>query len=105
MKSDPHVERLPYPTKPLLLGDHAIEEYVIPDECREDVLRLLYLFVPVPRLNAWREDLHTGRKFQVREFRVIRHSGRNWLFTPFIEEGGGSVIDWIPTTPPRRTIP
>jgi hypothetical protein len=105
MKRDPHVERLPYPTKDLVLGKAVIEEYVIPDESREEVLRLLYLFQPVPRLGAWRMDLHTGRKFQVRQYRVIRHSGRNWLFTPFIEEGGGSVIDWIPTAPPKRPRP
>jgi hypothetical protein len=102
MSHDPHVERLPFPTRRLTIGQVRFEEYIIPDDRREEVLRLLYLFRPVPRLSAWREDIHTGRKFRVRDYRVLRHGGRNWLVSPFYEEGGGTVIDWIPTAPPRR---
>jgi len=102
MAFDPHVDLLPYPLKPLDLGDAVIEEYIIPNEARAELLAQLHFFKPVPRLTAWRLDLHTGRKFQVRDYRVLRHGGRNWLFTPFVEEGGGSVIDWVPTAPPRR---
>lgn len=102
MPSDPHLERLPFPTQSLVLRTAVVEEYLIPEELREWVLGLLYLFRPVPSLAAWRMDLRTGRIFQVREFRVIRHAGRNWLFTPFIEEGGGGVLSWVPIPPPRR---
>jgi len=102
MKFDPQVELLPYPLKELDLGDAVIEEYVIPDEARELVLNQLYLFTPVPKLWQWKRDIHTNRVFQVRQYRVLRHGGRNWLFGPFVEDDGGSVIDWIPAAPPRR---
>ena len=49
-----------------------------------------------------RLDLHTGKEFRVREFRVTRERGRNWLLSPFVEEGGGSVIDWMPVGRRRK---
>ncbi len=99
---DPHVDLLPYPLKDLHLGDVVIEEYVIPDEARALVLSQLFIFTPVPKLWQWKRDIHTDRVFQVKEYRVLRFNERNWLYGPFVEDEGGSIIDWIPAAPPRR---
>jgi hypothetical protein len=36
------------------------------------------------------------KKFSLREFRVTREGGMNCLVNPYYEEGGGTVIDWVP---------
>jgi len=87
---------LPYPTKPLMINDVMIEEYIIPEEEKAAVLQKLYIFDPVPSLDEERFDLHSGRKFKVRDFRVTREDGHNFLVSPYYEEGGGTVIDWMP---------
>jgi hypothetical protein len=88
--------RLPFPIKPLIINGVVIEEYVIPDERRAAVLAELYPFDPVPALDDEFHDLHSGRTFKVREFRVTREDGFNCLVSPYYEEGGGTVIDWVP---------
>ncbi len=90
--------RLPFPTRSLVVrGKHA-EEYIIPENRREELLRKLYFFHPVPALSEQRLDSHTGRLFRVREFRVIRENGMNFLVSPFYEDGGASAIDWLPAS-------
>ena len=88
--------RLPFPTQPIFINGVEIEEYVIPKEKKEVVLRALYPFIPVPSLDEDRIDIHSGKKFKVRDFRVTREGGANFLVSPFYEEGGGTVSDWIP---------
>lgn len=88
--------RLPFPTKPLVIGGVELEEYIIPDEKRAEVLDELYIFDPVPALDEERFDLHSGKKFFVRNYRVTREDGHNYLVSPYYEEGGGTVIDWMP---------
>jgi hypothetical protein len=73
-----------------------VEEYIIPEEKRALVLSALYIFCPVPALDDELCDLHTGKNFKVREFRVTREAGHNFLVSPYYEEGGGTVIDWVP---------
>ncbi len=90
-------ERLPFPTKPLRIGEVEIEEYIIPEECKEKVLAALYLFMPLPSLDDEFYDIHSGKRFKVREFRVTREAGHNWLVSPYYEDGGGTVIDWVPS--------
>ncbi len=92
-------ERLPYPTKPLIINGEELEEYVIPEEKKAEVLRQLYLFRPIPSLEQEFLDLHSGRRFKVRQFRVTRENGFNWLVSPYYEDGGGTVIDWVPPDP------
>lgn len=72
-----------------------VEEYIIPDKKKAEVLEALYIFTPIPSLDEEKYDLHTGKKFKVREFRVTREGGHNFLVSPYYEEGGGTVIDWI----------
>jgi hypothetical protein len=88
--------RLPFPTRPLVINGVEIEEYLIPDDKKADVLNELYVFDPVPALDEERFDLHSGKKFKVRDFRVTREDGLNFLVSPYYEEGGGTVIDWLP---------
>ena len=73
-----------------------MEEYKIPEHKKAEVLKALYIFHPVPSLDEVRCDLHPGRNFRVRQFRVTREGGHNWLVSPYYEEGGGTVIDWVP---------
>ncbi|MBZ5499940.1 MAG: hypothetical protein LAP85_26380 [Acidobacteriia bacterium] len=96
MRSVPGDSRLPFPTKPCVVNGIAVEEYIIPEEKKELVLKALYPFFPLPSLDEERYDLHSGKKFKIREFRVTREGSQNWLVSPYYEEGGGTVIDWVP---------
>lgn len=89
-------EKLPFPTRPLRIGDHVVEEYVIPDCKKQEVLEQLYLFENVPSLDEEVFDLHEGKKFIVGDFRVIWENGQNWLTSPYYPNSGGTVIDWMP---------
>jgi hypothetical protein len=88
--------RLPFPTKPCVINGIKVEEYIIPEEKKEQVFKALYPFFPLPSLDEERCDLHSGRKFRIREFRVTREGSMNCLVSPYYEEGGGTVIDWVP---------
>lgn len=88
--------KLPYPTRPLQVQGGTVEEYIIPDEKKAEVLEELYLFLPVPSLDEEFYDVHEEKKFRVRDFRVTRESGRNFLVSPYYPTSGGTVIDWLP---------
>jgi hypothetical protein len=94
--------RLPFSTKPVVVQGIEVEEYVIPDHKKELVLRALYPFFPVPGMDEEWLDIHTDKKFRVREFRVTREGGHNFLVSPYYEEGGGTVIDWVPADETSR---
>ncbi len=88
-------EKLPYHTKPLRLANgEIVEEFEIPEEDKEIVLEQLYPFSPVPKLDQRMYDIHAGKHFIVREFRVTWEHGMNWLVSPYYPESGGTVIDW-----------
>jgi len=91
-----HDQRLPFPTRPLQVGKDTVEEFIIPDELRQDVLNSLYLFSPVPDLDAELYDLHEDKLFRVSEYRVTWEHGQNWLVSPYYPDSGGTVIDWMP---------
>ena len=88
--------KLPYPTRALKVNGAVVEEYIIPKEKKTEVLAELYIFTPVPSLDDEFIDLHAGRKFKVREFRVTREDGHNYLVSPYYPKSGGTVIDWFP---------
>ena len=88
--------RLPFPTKPCVINGITVEEYIIPEEKKALVLKAVYPFVPLPSLDEERLDLHSGKKFKIRQFRVTREGSQNCLVSPYYEEGGGTVIDWVP---------
>ena len=87
---------LPFPTLPLQVHGGIVEEYIIPDDKKTEVLDHLYLFDPVPSLDEELFDLHEGKKFRVRDFRVTWENGKNFLVSPYYPSSGGSVIDWMP---------
>jgi len=90
-------EKLPYPTKPLKVHGGMVDEYIIPDDKKAEVLDQVYPFDPVPALDEERYDLHEGKKFRVADFRVTWEDGMNYLVSPYYPSSGGSVIDWMPT--------
>jgi hypothetical protein len=87
---------LPYPTRPLKVQGAIVEEYVIPDTKKAEVLEILYPFLPIPALDEEYEDIHEGKKFRVKDFRVTREGGHNLLTSPYYPISGGTVIDWWP---------
>jgi hypothetical protein len=93
---DYYTVKLPFPTEPLDCGNRVVEEYVIPDDQRQWVLEALFLGEPVPSLDDVLYDLHEGKTFIVRQYRVTWEDGRNWLLSPYYPSSGGSVIDWMP---------
>jgi hypothetical protein len=76
-----------------------VEEYIIPDEKKLEVLKQLYIFTPLPALDDERFDLHEGKKFRVGDFRVTWEDGRNYLVSPYYPSSGGTVIDWMLADP------
>ncbi len=88
--------KLPYPTRALKVHGASVEEYIIPKEKKAEVLAELYIFTPVPSLDDEFIDLHEGKIFKVREFRVTREGGFNCLVSPYYPRSGGTVIDWFP---------
>ena len=93
---DSSESKLPFPTKPLKLGNEVVEEYVIPDDKKQEVLEQLYIFDGVPSLDDELFDLHEGKTFIVRDYRVTWEGGKNWLVSPYYPSSGGTVIDWMP---------
>lgn len=89
-------EKLPYPTCPLQVQGGMVEEYIIPDEKKAEVLERLYPFRPIPSLDEEFYDVHEGKTFRVRDFRVTREGRGNFLVSPYYPQSGGTVIDWEP---------
>ncbi|MBO7533902.1 MAG: hypothetical protein J6T46_07925 [Victivallales bacterium] len=89
-------EPLDYPTHLLALSDGTFtKEYEIPEEDREKVFRKLYLFDSPPPMDTDMMDIHEGKKFKVRDFRVIREDGGNFIVSPFYPVSGGTLLDWV----------
>ena len=88
---------LPYPlVERRTISGVVSEEYEIPEEDRAAVLEQMYPFEGVPDLDEERLDIHCEKRFRVRDFKVVRESGLNYLVSPFYYEGGGTVADWFP---------
>ena len=62
---------------------------------RREVLSRLYPLTDVPSMDEEMVDLHTGRRFVVREFAVVRDGDGNLHVTPYYAEKGGIVLYWI----------
>ena len=89
-------EPLDYPTHLLALSDGTFtKEYEIPEEDREKVFRKLYLFDSPPSMDTDMMDIHEGKKFKVKDFRVIREDGGNFIVSPFYPASGDTLLDWV----------
>lgn len=93
---DQQITELPFPTLKHDCFYGVVEEYVIPEVHRADVLKLLYPFFPVPKLNKLMVDIHEDRAFYVRDYKVVKDSLGLWLVSPYYFSSGGTVIDWMP---------
>ena len=91
-----HDEKLPFPTRPLQVHGAVVEEYIIPNDKRQELLEQLYLFTPVPSLDEEMYDIHEGELFRVGDYRVTWEDDQNLLVSPYYPESGGTVIDWMP---------
>jgi len=89
----PPEDRLPFPTRPLETQDGMVEEYIIPDEKRLEVLESMCIFEP-PKLDDEILDINEGKTFIAREFLVVRENNQNLLVSPFYPTSGGTVMDW-----------
>lgn len=92
----PSQPRLPFPTEILSVHGGEVEEYIIPDDRKAEVLEQLYLFEDVPSLDEEMYDLHAQKLFTVGDFRVTREGDMNFLVSPYYPDSGGTVIDWMP---------
>ena len=95
-RSKKTLPRLSYPTRLVPAGAEMIEEYVIPDGEKAQVLEQLYPFDPVPALTEMMYDLHEEKQFRGGDFRVIRGAAMDMLMSPYYFNSGGTVIDWMP---------
>ncbi len=86
---------LPFPLRTVQTAQGPIEIYEIPEDQKEAVLEKLYIFRPIPSLDDLMEDIHSGKRFRVREFMATREGQMNVLASPYYLESGGTVIDWI----------
>lgn len=93
---------LPFPIKVVPSPTGPVWIYEIPDGQKEAILKQLYIFRPVPSLDDIMEDIHTGKRFRVREFLVAREGETNVLASPYYLEAGGTVIDWWPVRRARK---
>jgi len=92
-----HNRKLPFPTRPLKVHGGTVEQYLVPDEQKQEVLNQLYPFAePAPSLEEELFDLHEGKLFKVRDYMVVWENGHNFLVSPYYASSGGSVIDWLP---------
>lgn len=94
---------LPYPLR-LQEGNEPgpSEEYLIPDSDRAAVLAQMYPFQGTPDLDEERFDIHVDKRFKVRDFKVVREAGINYLVSPYYYEAGGTVADWFPVNAERN---
>jgi hypothetical protein len=106
MKFHPE-EPLPYPRVPHKTnwpGMPLSEEYLIPPGDKAKLLDELYPFLDPPGLDDTLHDIHEGKDFVVRDFKVVREGNMNMLVSPYYYRSGGSVIDWIDPDPDDEDI-
>jgi hypothetical protein len=102
-KSSPFCDPpLPFPIKVVASPSGPVQVYEIPEDQKGAILQQLYIFTPVPSLDDVMEDIHTGKRFRVREFLVAREGQINVLASPYYLEAGGTVIDWWPVRRARK---
>ncbi len=93
-KTNFYDDRLPFLTKLVKAPHGIVEEYIIPYDKKEEVLKKLFPFIPVPSLEDEMTDIHEEKKFIVKDFCVTREGNTNNLVSPYYFKSGGTVIDW-----------
>lgn len=91
--------RLRYPTEMLsILNGSMVEKYVIPEAEKAKILSTLYPFECVPQLDWLMLDIHSGKRFFVKDYIVVREGDGNFIVSPYYPEAGGTVLDWMPVS-------
>jgi len=75
-------------------GMLTVEEYIIPDDQKMDVLAQYYPF-ELPKRGTLMCDIHTNKTFLIQESKLIWDEGANLVVSPFYEEGQGNALDFI----------
>jgi hypothetical protein len=92
----PEDERLPYPLcKHESAGWDDEWVYRIPVKDKQAVLDALWPFTNKPKLDDIMFDIHEGKTFTVRDFKVIRYDNRNMIVSPYYCSQGGTCLDFI----------
>ena len=89
-------EQFPYPLRTVeskIFG--TVTVYDIPECDKGKMLKLMYPFYPLPKMNGYYFDIHQNEKFKVSDFLIIRDGGKNYLVSPYYPESGGMAVDWL----------
>lgn len=82
---------LDYPMRKMCYGNGlVVDEYIIPEKDKRDILEALYPFSPIPEMDEIFEDVWSNTEFVVGDFRVVKAEYGLKLISPT----GGSVEDW-----------
>ena len=80
----------------LLSNGGCARMYEIPQHEKEELLKRLYPFGWTPTLfHGTAYDLHEKKLFQIRDYKVLREDGYNFLVSPYYADSGGTVLDWV----------
>ena len=89
-------EVLPYPLKTMdskMFG--TVTYYDIPKCDKGKILKLMYPFWPIPKMNEYYIDIHEDARFKVSDYMLIRDMDKNYLVSPFYPNSGGMAVDWL----------
>ena len=89
-------ELFPYPIKTIesnILG--TVSYYDIPDSDKGKILKIMYPFWPIPRMNDYYLDIHENKKFRVSDYMLIREDSKNYVVSPYYPHSGGMAVDWM----------
>ena len=89
---------LDYPLKTLEMPEGYQDElvYEIPEEDKEKIWKSLNPFMTSFTMDDILLDIHSNKKFALKDFKVIRSNGRNFIASPYYAEAGGTLLDFVP---------
>ena len=86
---------LPFPLREVETNDGInVMMYDIPDDKVKAVLDQLYFLEPIPDFEDMILDLHENKKFKLKESKIIREDGYNFIVSPYYPISGGTILDF-----------
>ncbi len=88
----------PFPSEPRRhnkRGQATSVEFLIPESEKQAYLDAHYPFEDPPKLDERKFDLHSGKFFYVRDYKLVREEGLNYICSPYYYESGGTIMDWM----------
>ena len=73
----------------------TVTYYDIPEFEKGKMLKIMYPFSPIPKMNEYYLDIHQDEKFRISDYMLIRDDEKNYLVSPYYPESGGMVVDWL----------